>query len=63
MEREQRTGLIQSWQRVTMGDGRRLVTIVSAIGLGVLLLGWCLASRPVDLQQRLGDVLPGWPWW
>ena len=43
---------------------RTTLTVIAIIAVAVafVVIG-LLRSRPVDWSQRIGNLIPGWPWW
>ena len=40
----------------------RTVFIIGGAAVALVLVGFLLRSLP-DWPQRIGNLLPGWPWW
>ena len=40
----------------------KILVIVGGAAAALVIIG-LLRSRPVDWAQRIGNLLPGWPWW
>ena len=45
-------------------DNRTILTVIAigAVAVALVVIG-LLRARPVDWPQRIGNLIPGWPWW
>ena len=41
----------------------RTILIIVGVAVALVLAGVVLRASSLEWQRRIGNVLPGWPWW
>lgn len=41
----------------------RTVLIIGGVAVALVLAALVLRSSPGEWPRRIGNLLPGWPWW